>query len=287
MVAETRYKAYGEEYTTSGSIPTTYRYTGQRNENELGLMYYGARWYDPALGRWAQADTIVPNPGNPQSLNRYSYCLNNPVSYIDPDGHIPIPLIIAGAMLLSKAIDYGWTAWDSYQSLRVINDPKASESAKSEAKANLALTAVSEAIEPDDLLPIGLPLDDLIRKGIIRVGRNATDEAAERAGTGIIKRLTGDLQQEHLRQLKEYGKDMVQELKDGRIAYYDKLKPATTPGEMFGTRKVRLWDPRTGEKRTWFETLDHDGRIRILREEISEGKIHYLYDAEGNLVDTF
>ncbi|WP_343411345.1 RHS repeat-associated core domain-containing protein [Candidatus Amarolinea dominans] len=37
------------------------------------------RYYDPSLGRFASADTLIPNPGNPQSLNRYSYVLNNPL----------------------------------------------------------------------------------------------------------------------------------------------------------------------------------------------------------------
>ncbi len=49
-----------------------------------------ARWYDPALGRFIQPDTIVPEPGNPQALNRYSYCLNNPVRYSDPTGYDPL-----------------------------------------------------------------------------------------------------------------------------------------------------------------------------------------------------
>ena len=39
------------------------------------------------LGRFIQPDTIVPNPGDPQSLNRYSYAANNPVRYTDPSGH--------------------------------------------------------------------------------------------------------------------------------------------------------------------------------------------------------
>ncbi|MFH0732297.1 MAG: RHS repeat-associated core domain-containing protein [Candidatus Omnitrophota bacterium] len=52
-----------------------------------GLYYYGARYYDPELGRFTQADTIVPEPGNPQSFNRYSYCDNNPINYTDPTGH--------------------------------------------------------------------------------------------------------------------------------------------------------------------------------------------------------
>ncbi len=48
----------------------------------------GARWYDPLVGRFVQPDTITPNPYNPQSLNRFSYGLNNPVKYTDPTGHI-------------------------------------------------------------------------------------------------------------------------------------------------------------------------------------------------------
>ena len=54
-----------------------------------GLMYYNARYYHPALGRFVSADTIVPEAGNPQSLNRYAYVLNNPLRYVDPNGNIP------------------------------------------------------------------------------------------------------------------------------------------------------------------------------------------------------
>jgi hypothetical protein len=38
------------------------------------------------MGRFISPDTIIPNPANPQSFNRYSYCLNNPLKYIDPNG---------------------------------------------------------------------------------------------------------------------------------------------------------------------------------------------------------
>ncbi len=50
-------------------------------------MYYGARYYDPAIGRFAQPDSLIADLYNPQSLNRYSYALNNPVRYTDPTGH--------------------------------------------------------------------------------------------------------------------------------------------------------------------------------------------------------
>ena len=46
--------------------------TGQRLDDSTSLLYYGARYYDPGLRLWVQPDSIVPNPGNPQDLNRYS-----------------------------------------------------------------------------------------------------------------------------------------------------------------------------------------------------------------------
>jgi len=87
------YYAYGNVRTPapttpcSGALPTDYTFTGQRRDASAGLMYYGARYYDPTLGRFVSADTLVPSAGNPQSLNRYAYVLNNPVKYADPTGH--------------------------------------------------------------------------------------------------------------------------------------------------------------------------------------------------------
>jgi hypothetical protein len=60
-----------------------------------------ARYYHPALGRFVSADTIVPEPGNPQDLNRYSYTRNNPVRYTDPSGHfIFAPILLAAGIAL-------------------------------------------------------------------------------------------------------------------------------------------------------------------------------------------
>jgi hypothetical protein len=50
-------------------------------------MFYNARYYSPYLNRFVSADTIVPELGNPQAFNRYSYTINNPLKHIDPSGH--------------------------------------------------------------------------------------------------------------------------------------------------------------------------------------------------------
>jgi len=70
------------------SRPTDYTYTGQRSRSdEFGLIYYNAQWYDLYLKRMGQPDSIIPNPGNPQDYDRYSYVRNNSVRYHDPTGH--------------------------------------------------------------------------------------------------------------------------------------------------------------------------------------------------------
>jgi RHS repeat-associated protein len=81
------YYPYGEMKFHTGSINVGHKFTGQEYDAETGLYYYGARYYDPKLGRFISADTMVPEPFNPQALNRYSYVLNNPLRYIDPTGH--------------------------------------------------------------------------------------------------------------------------------------------------------------------------------------------------------
>jgi RHS repeat-associated protein len=80
------YFSFGLTRSSTGTSPTDMKYTGQRLD-ATGLYYYGARYYDPSIGRFISADTIVPHFTNPQSLNRYSYCLNNPLKYVDPSGH--------------------------------------------------------------------------------------------------------------------------------------------------------------------------------------------------------
>src|SRR6266498_1992167 len=62
-------------------------FTGQREITGLGIYYYGARFYSPYINRCLSADTIVAGYANPQSLNRYSYVVNNPLRYTDPTGH--------------------------------------------------------------------------------------------------------------------------------------------------------------------------------------------------------
>jgi RHS repeat-associated protein len=86
-VEATEYMPFGSLRSHWGTNTSDYRFTDQELDAENGLYNYNARMYDPIIGRFLSADSIVPEPFNPQSLNRYTYCLNNPLIYIDPSGH--------------------------------------------------------------------------------------------------------------------------------------------------------------------------------------------------------
>jgi RHS repeat-associated protein len=105
------YTPWGESRWSSGSLPTDLRFTGQRSEEAgLGSLYdYGARMYSPLAGRFLSADTLVPNPTNPQLFNRYSYAGNNPVRYNDPDGHCG-PLCIVALVMFFAGLTVEMTA---------------------------------------------------------------------------------------------------------------------------------------------------------------------------------
>jgi hypothetical protein len=68
----------------------------------------GARQYDPALGRWISADTLVPDPGSPQSFNRYMFVLGNPLRFVDP----------TGMFTEEELVGWGAYTWEEIEALR-------------------------------------------------------------------------------------------------------------------------------------------------------------------------
>jgi RHS repeat-associated protein len=94
---EVRYAWTATQSTTPAYEMTKFTFTGQysymddittQNVTEgFGLMHYNARMYDPALGRFTSADTIIPSHQGVQGWDRFAYVNNNPVRYTDPSGH--------------------------------------------------------------------------------------------------------------------------------------------------------------------------------------------------------
>jgi hypothetical protein len=71
-------------------------------------MDYKARFYDAYITHFSQPDPIIPDPSNPQSFNRYSYALNNPIRYNDPSGHCADAVTMPVCALLTTAGPPGW-----------------------------------------------------------------------------------------------------------------------------------------------------------------------------------
>ena len=61
-------------------------YTGKLEETRTGIQYFGARWYEPELGRFLSVDPLQFRDDNLFSFNRYAYANGNPYKYVDPDG---------------------------------------------------------------------------------------------------------------------------------------------------------------------------------------------------------
>ncbi len=186
-----KYEPYGTMRASEWTLPIDRGFTGQVIEPGLGLHDYGARHYAQPLGRWIAPDTIVPEPGDPQALNRYSYVNNRPTVLIDPTGHVAHPNCQgAGAAIADCGVD-DWYGYEDYAVRKHLREMGQREGDK---VARALLDVVSTLFEPADyaatigaclsgdcsllaLAAMALP----VVPGVI--GRNA-DEAVD-----IVKRL--------------------------------------------------------------------------------------------------
>ena len=95
VVERDAYDAWGKRRNLDGSddtacaltSQTTRGFTGHEHIDDLCLIDANARLYDPTLGRFLSPDDMIPEPTDMQSLNRFSYVRNRPLSVTDPTGH--------------------------------------------------------------------------------------------------------------------------------------------------------------------------------------------------------
>ena len=132
--AEYAYDAWGTCYlmldTEGVGSLNPFRYRGYYFVSRIGLYYLTTRFYDYTTGRFINAD--VPSVGMesgfniPEGCNLYSYCLNNPISYVDPTGHFAISLLVGavvafgigvGMSVVGQGLQYGWDNISIWQAL--------------------------------------------------------------------------------------------------------------------------------------------------------------------------
>jgi RHS repeat-associated protein len=96
---------------------TTRGFTFHEQLDPVGLIHMNGRVYDPTLGRFLSPDPFVQDPSNTQSLNRYSYVFNNPLSYTDPSGYfsarelVGVAVAAIGTYICAGNVQCGYAGW--------------------------------------------------------------------------------------------------------------------------------------------------------------------------------
>src|SRR5665811_53698 len=98
IAASYTYDPYGTTLSASGAQATVnpFRYASGYFDSATGLLKFGARYYDPSLGRWTQRDPIAGSISNPGAMDRYVYAGDSPVNLTDVSGRGPLLAALAG-----------------------------------------------------------------------------------------------------------------------------------------------------------------------------------------------
>jgi len=173
-VWEGQYLPFGERYKeTADPEQNKIGFIGKERDIETNLSYFDARYFDDNQGRFTTVDPVAPvNPWtsetdynyltNPQRLNRYTYGLNNPYRYVDPDGEF----VFIAAAVICAAIAY-------FGAPDIANAPKNSSDPtyKSHGGRNIAIGAVagvSIVAAPELIGFIGRTISRIAPKGGLR-----------------------------------------------------------------------------------------------------------------------
>jgi RHS repeat-associated protein len=139
VIASYTYSAFGNLRLLKGSSDNSFQFTGEQTDDETGLLYLRARYYDPSVGRFISRDPVPGMDIIPQTLNRYSYVQNNSPNSADPSGKIA-PLIVVGYLVLEAAdltlnVQEMTRAWKDYDRIRQEDHPDPQRLAQAKRKA--------------------------------------------------------------------------------------------------------------------------------------------------------
>ncbi|MET8986294.1 RHS repeat-associated core domain-containing protein [Nonomuraea wenchangensis] len=317
-VSRERYLPFGQR-RGADDLPFTDRgFLGKTEDASTSLTYLGARYYDPAIARFISTDPEL-DLRTPEWANPYSYAANNPIDLADPDGRrvdtgsrksdatFAKTHHASGKKKTARERKIHKRRHQQYERDRIRETRKRTRDAqirdKKDSEVKLHQRARRQELCRRDPVHCGegtvRETDDValitgVIGGIGGIGKTAL-QAAIRSGTrtaatgavrtsGASSAANAERLRQYLSQLEKYGKAGHKTLDNGRIRFYGEIDPARRPGEMIGRRVVREWDPTTGAKRTWQETIDGSGRIRQVRpqESLTGGKkVHYRFDKEG------
>jgi RHS repeat-associated protein len=265
VVWSAQYAPYGERVsikssagvetisTSSAALENNAKwYVGKGYDEDTGLIYMGARYYDPRIGRFYGIDPKEVDEADVHSFNRYAYANNNPYRYVDPDGRTAEDIVFLGL--------------DAYQFVKALSEGDTRGAI--EAGVGIAISAIG-AVSPVPGTGTGLK--------VLRAADKAVDAAKSAKQAANLAK--------HLEYSEKYGKAGAKILENGKIRYYGETIKAKTKGEMAGRRYVHEFDATKNNSRGWHEVLDHDGNVRQVRPEFGDGtKTHYQFDKTGEYI---
>jgi len=135
------YWPFGERWP-GPDAPDQRQFAGKERDVETGFDYVGARYYASGNGRFTTVDPMLDVEQalvDPQRWNRYTYGLNNPLKYTDPDGRNPLLII----PILYGLYELGSTAYDVYTTYQTFRDPNATTTEQAIASGGLLLGAIA------------------------------------------------------------------------------------------------------------------------------------------------
>ena len=194
VVQHIEYVPFGEVFVEERNNiwNTPYLFNAKEFDEETGLYYYGARYYDPRVSLWISVD---PQAERTSAVSSYSYCFNNPIKLIDQDGEIPALALIIKAGANAAADWFMQTAMNYYF------NPETAGNWSASASNVDGLQIARSSIE--GLIPWKVPGGKMGRAALSAIGdvtlnfaRNIGDYSTKKAvqdfAAGFISYLAGD-----------------------------------------------------------------------------------------------
>ena len=138
VVWKENHRPYGErvlKQAANNNSTNKIGFAGKPFDDQTGLSYMGARYYNPVIGRFMGVDPVGFQENNIHSFNRYAYANNNPYKFVDPDGRHPLLIAVADALAAAAPRAIAWFAGKELQTIAV-----------TEAVAGLATGSVAPSV---------------------------------------------------------------------------------------------------------------------------------------------
>jgi len=197
VVNRYRYSAFGAQTTVAAGAFNDRGFGGQVTDPEAGLVYMNARYYDPALAHFVTADTVIPELGNPQSHNRYAFALNNPISNVDPTGHVPVAVAFVAA-ITATTLEVAVVAWAAFAATTlgyVTKDPFLTTLGMLLSGVPSGPFGVAIAVATSPLSPLSPKMQAAIRwvytaYGVVQTLSRATDASAVSQANSLAREVS-------------------------------------------------------------------------------------------------